>query len=77
MFSGMCSIIRKDKPRCENKKRGFFRKEWFSWQLVENLTAISSIVILYIHNIAILIVITYLWYLVVLENKKYKLQKNT
>ena len=41
------------------------------------LTAISSIVILYIHNIAILIVITYLWYLVVMENKKYKLQKNT
>lgn len=38
------------------------------------LTAISSIVILYIHNIAILIVITYLWYLVVLENQKYKLQ---
>ena len=41
------------------------------------LTAISSIVILYIHNIAILIIITYLWYLVVLENQKYKLQKNT
>ena len=32
---GVCSIIRKDKARCENKKRGFFRKEWFSWQLVE------------------------------------------
>ena len=35
MFSSVCSIIRKDKARCENKKRGFFRKEWFSWQLVE------------------------------------------
>ena len=35
LFSGVCSIIRKDKARCENKKRGFFRKEWFSWQLVE------------------------------------------
>ena len=35
MFSGVCSIIRKDKACCENKKRGFFRKEWFSWQLVE------------------------------------------
>ena len=35
MFSGVCSIIRKDKARCENKKIGFFRKEWFSWQLVE------------------------------------------
>ena len=33
MFSGVCSIIRKDKARCENKKRGFFRKEWFSWQI--------------------------------------------
>ena len=38
---------------------------------------VRSIVILYIHNIAILIIIIYLWYLVVLENKKYKLQKNT
>lgn len=26
MFSGVCSIIRKDKARCENKKRGFFQK---------------------------------------------------
>lgn len=41
------------------------------------LTVISSVVILYIHNIAILVVIIYLWYLVVLENQKYKLQKNT
>lgn len=29
------ATARKNKARCENKKRGFFRKEWFSWQLVE------------------------------------------
>lgn len=36
------------------------------------LTAISSIVILYLRNIAILLILVYLWYLVIIENKKYK-----
>lgn len=36
------------------------------------LTAISSIAILYWKNIAILIILGYLWYLVIVENKKYK-----
>lgn len=36
------------------------------------LTAISSIIILYVRNIAILIVLVYLWYLVIIENKKYE-----
>lgn len=36
------------------------------------ITAISSIAILYWKNIAILFIITYLWYLVIVENKKYK-----
>ena len=26
MFSGVCSIIRKDKARCENKKKRLFQK---------------------------------------------------
>jgi len=39
------------------------------------LTAISSIVILYIKNIAILIILAYLWYLVIIENKKYEKRK--
>lgn len=36
------------------------------------LTAISSIAILYWKNIAILLILGYLWYLVITENKKYK-----
>ena len=36
------------------------------------LTAISSIAILYVKNIAILIILAYLWYLVIKQNKKYK-----
>lgn len=36
------------------------------------LTAISSIAILYWKNIAILLILAYLWYLVITENKKYK-----
>lgn len=36
------------------------------------ITAISSIAILYWKNIAILFILTYLWYLVIVENKKYK-----
>lgn len=39
------------------------------------LTAICSIVILYIRNIAILIILAYLWYLVITENKKYEKRK--
>lgn len=36
------------------------------------LTAASSIAILYWRNVAILIILVYLWYLVIVENKKYK-----
>ena len=39
------------------------------------LTMLSSIAIYYYENIAILFVITYLWVMVVIENRKYKLQK--
>ena len=37
------------------------------------LTAISSVAILYLKNIAIVIIIGYMWYLVVMENKRYEL----
>lgn len=40
------------------------------------ITAISSIVILYLQNIAILIIIAYLWYLEILEIRKYNRRKN-
>ena len=39
------------------------------------LTAASSIAILYWKNIAILLILAYLWYLVIVENKKYKNKK--
>ena len=39
------------------------------------LTAITSIIILYINNIAIVIVLGYLWYITIRENKKYNLIK--
>ena len=39
------------------------------------LTAISSILVLYIKNISILFILIYLWYLVISENKKYDRQK--
>ena len=40
------------------------------------LTAISSIAILYLENIAILIIIAYLWYLEIGEIRKYNRRKN-
>lgn len=40
------------------------------------LTAAASIAILYIHNIAILIIIAYLWYLEIAEIRKYNRRKN-
>lgn len=40
------------------------------------LTMLSSIAILYVHNIAILIIIAYLWYLEVAEIRKYNRRRN-
>lgn len=39
------------------------------------LTAVSGIAILYLKNIAIVIILSYLWYLVIYENKKYRNKK--
>lgn len=39
------------------------------------LTAVSSIAVLYWRNVAILLILAYLWYLVIIENKKYKKKK--
>lgn len=39
------------------------------------LTIITSIVILYIHNIAFIIIIAYLWYLVIKHDKIYRIKK--
>ena len=40
------------------------------------LTSISSIAILYLKNIAILVIIIYLWILVLIENKRYRSKLN-
>ena len=39
------------------------------------LTAVTSILVLYIKNIAIVVVLAYLWYIVIRENKRYNLTK--
>lgn len=36
------------------------------------ITILSSILILYVHNIAIVLIDCYLWYLIIRENKKFK-----
>ena len=43
--------------------------------LIVLLTAISSILILYLKNVAVIFIITYLWIIVLNENKKYNLKK--
>lgn len=40
------------------------------------LTIISSITILYIHNIAIVIILAYLWYLIIQNERYYRIKKN-
>ena len=40
------------------------------------LTMLSSIAILYIHNLAILIIIAYLWYLEIVEIRRYNRRRN-
>ena len=44
--------------------------------MVTIITVASSILILYVHNIAILLMDTYLWYLVIKEDIKYKRRKD-
>lgn len=39
------------------------------------LTVVTSIIILYIKNVAILCALAYLWYVVIRENKRYKIIK--
>lgn len=39
------------------------------------LTAICSIAILYIKNVALLLILAYLWYLVIVENRRYNSKK--
>lgn len=54
------------------RKKSFLYSNKISNITIAILTAISSISVLYLKNIAILLILAYLWYLVVIENKKYR-----
>lgn len=54
------------------KKESSYYINKISYVIVVILTAISSIAILYLKNISIVIILAYLWYLVISENKKYR-----
>ncbi len=67
---------------CKGILHMYFGKEK-TYQYINNislitvsiLTIISSFAILYINNIAIFIIMMYLWFLAINENKKYRLKK--
>ncbi len=58
------------------KKKAYKITYMISKTVLILLTAVASIAILYIHNIAILIIIAYLWYLEIAEIRKYNRRKN-
>lgn len=53
------------------KRESYNYTNKISFATVILLTVISSIAIIYLKNIAILIILSYLWYLVIRENKRY------
>lgn len=58
------------------RKKAYKLTYFISKTVLIILTAISSIAILYLHNIAIVLIIAYLWYLEVLEIRRYNKRKN-
>ena len=58
------------------RKKAYKLTYFISKTVLIILTAISSIAILYLHNIAIFLIIAYLWYLEVLEIRRYNKRKN-
>ena len=58
------------------KKKAYKITYMISKTVLILLTAAASIAILYIHNIAVLIIIAYLWYLEIAEIRKYNRRKN-
>lgn len=59
------------------KKVAYERSNLISFITVIILTGITSILILYIHNIAFLIMLGYLWYLVIKNKKEYEVYERT
>lgn len=56
----------------KGRKVAYQRSNFISFTTVIILTIIASISILYIHNIAFLIILAYLWYLVIKNKKEYE-----
>lgn len=65
-------VIRK---KCEDNIKADTIVNKISNILVIILTAVSSILILYLKNISVLFVIIYLWILVIKENKRFNIKK--
>ena len=57
------------------RKVAYQKSNLISFITVIVLTVMTSILILYIHNIAFLIILAYLWYLVIKEKKEYEVYK--
>lgn len=43
--------------------------------LVIIMTALASVLIVYMENFAVIFIVIYLWYIVIIENKRYKVKK--
>lgn len=61
----------------KGKEIAYQKTTKLSFMTVIILTMITSIFILYIHNIAILIILTYLWWLVIKNQREYKVYEKT
>ncbi len=61
----------------EGRKIAYQKSNFISLATVIILTIITSILILYIHNIAFLIILAYLWYLVIRNQREYEIYEKT
>lgn len=59
------------------RKVAYQKSNLISFVTVVILTMMASILILYIHNIAFIIILTYLWYLVIKGQKEYDVYEKT
>lgn len=61
----------------KGRKVAYQKSNYISFITVIILTIVASILILYIHNIAFLIILAYLWYLVIKGQKEYQVYEKT
>lgn len=61
----------------KGKRVAYQKSNSISFITVIILTIVTSILILYIHNIAFLIILVYLWYLVIKNQKEYQVYEKT